>query len=103
MRKSDASTERARVSKVFRAPALTAPAPYAQLHPDDAPPASLQDAVSESQEPSHPVLIVTGPPRDGDTLALDSLGFEKTLGSGPDCHVRLQAGNVDHNHARVVW
>jgi hypothetical protein len=59
--------------------------------------------VSESQGPSHPVLIVTGPPRDGDSLALESLGFEKTLGSGPDCHFRLQAGNVDHNHARVVW
>ena len=59
--------------------------------------------MSESQEPSHPVLIVTGPPRDGDMLALESLGFEKTLGSGPDCHFRLQAGNVDHNHARVVW
>jgi hypothetical protein len=91
------------VSKVARPAALTASPPYAQLHPDDAPPASLEDAVSESQEPSHPVLIVTGPPRDGDMLALESLGFEKTLGSGPDCHFRLQAGNVDHNHARVVW
>ncbi|HEY7512345.1 MAG TPA: IPT/TIG domain-containing protein [Vicinamibacteria bacterium] len=56
-----------------------------------------------SQEPTHPVLIVTGPPRDGDELALESLGFEKALGSGPDCHFRLQAGNVDFNHARVVW
>ncbi|HVR70591.1 MAG TPA: IPT/TIG domain-containing protein [Vicinamibacteria bacterium] len=56
-----------------------------------------------SQEPTHPVLIVTGPPRDGDMLALESLGFEHTLGSSPDCHLRLQAGNVDFSHARVVW
>jgi hypothetical protein len=56
-----------------------------------------------SQEPTHPLLIVTGPPRDGEALALESLGFEKNLGSGPDCHLRLQAGNVDMNHARVVW
>ena len=56
-----------------------------------------------SQEPTHPVLIVTGPPRDGDALALESLGFEKNLGSGPDCHLRLQAGNVDFAHALIVW
>lgn len=56
-----------------------------------------------SLEPTHPVLIVTGPPRDGDALALESLGFEKVLGSGPDCHLRLQAGNVDFNHARLLW
>jgi hypothetical protein len=36
-------------------------------------------------------------------LALESLGFEKSLGSGTDCHLRLQAGNVDMAHARVVW
>jgi hypothetical protein len=49
------------------------------------------------------VLIVTGPPRDGETLALESLGFEKNLGSSADCHLRLQAGNVDFVHARIVW
>lgn len=71
---------------------------------DDAPPASEQDAVSEpAQEPEHPVLIVTGPPRDGESLPLESLGFEKVLGSGPECHLRLQAGNIDFNHARVLW
>jgi len=60
--------------------------------------------VSEpTQEPTYPVLIVTGPPRDGDSLPLESLGFEKTLGSGPECHLRLQAGNIDFNHARVLW
>jgi hypothetical protein len=84
--------------------ALTVPGPYARILPDDAPPAPLEDAVSEpSQEPTHPLLIVTGPPRDGEALALESLGFEKNLGSGADCHLRLQAGNVDMLHARVVW
>jgi FHA domain-containing protein/IPT/TIG domain-containing protein len=71
---------------------------------DDAPPASEEDAVSEpAQEPTYPVLIVTGPPRDGESLHLESLGFEKVLGSGPECHMRLQAGNIDFNHARVMW
>lgn len=54
-------------------------------------------------EPAQPFLIVIGGPRDGDTLALESPGIEKTLGSGPDCHLRLEAGNVDYHHARIIW
>jgi hypothetical protein len=55
------------------------------------------------KEPAQPFLIVIGGPRDGETLQLDSTGVEKLLGSGPDCHLRLAAGNVDAHHARVVW
>src|SRR5512134_985633 len=55
------------------------------------------------KDPAHPLLIVTGGPRDGADLALESIGFEKVLGSGTKCHLRLEVANVESEHARVVW
>lgn len=55
------------------------------------------------RDPHVPVLIVTGGPRDGASLEVDTQGFEKVLGSGADCHLRVEAQNVDFHHARVLW
>ena len=62
----------------------------------------MSDA-SDLRDPHVPVLIVTGGARDGATLAVDTQGFEKVLGSGSDCHLRVEAQNVDFHHARVLW
>ncbi len=55
------------------------------------------------RDPHLPVLIVTGSALDGTTLVLESPGIEKVLGSGRDCHLRVEGGNVDSHHARVLW
>jgi hypothetical protein len=55
------------------------------------------------RDPHLPVLIVTGSSRDGTSLVLDTQGYEKVLGSGNDCHLRVEGGNVDFHHARVLW
>jgi hypothetical protein len=55
------------------------------------------------QEAPVPTLYVTGGAHDGAALSIDSPGLEKLLGSGPDCHLRLQAQNVDYHHAQVSW
>lgn len=55
------------------------------------------------RDPLLPVLIVTGSSLDGTTLVLDTQGFERILGSGADCHLRVEGGNVDFHHARVLW
>jgi hypothetical protein len=62
----------------------------------------LSDA-SDLRDPHVPVLIVTGGARDGASLVVDTQGFEKVLGSGSDCHLRVEAQNVDFHHARVLW
>jgi len=62
----------------------------------------LSDA-SDLRDPHVPVLIVTGGARDGTSLVVDTQGFEKVLGSGSDCHLRVEAQNVDFHHARVLW
>jgi hypothetical protein len=62
----------------------------------------LTDA-SDLRDPHVPVLIVTGGARDGASLVVDTQGFEKVLGSGSDCHLRVEAQNVDFHHARVLW
>jgi FHA domain-containing protein/IPT/TIG domain-containing protein len=62
----------------------------------------LSDA-SDLRDPHVPVLIVTGGSRDGTSLVVDTQGFEKVLGSGSDCHLRVEAPNVDFHHARVLW
>jgi FHA domain/IPT/TIG domain len=62
----------------------------------------LSDA-SDLRDPHVPVLIVTGGSRDGTSLVVDTQGFEKVLGSGSDCHLRVEAQNVDFHHARVLW
>jgi hypothetical protein len=46
---------------------------------------------------------VTGSSRDGASLVLDTQGYEKVLGTGNDCHLRVEGGNVDSRHARVLW
>lgn len=58
---------------------------------------------SDLRDPHVPVLIVTGGSRDGTSLVVDTQGFEKILGSGSDCHLRVDATNVDFHHARVLW
>ena len=55
------------------------------------------------KDATHPTLIVTGPPRDGTLITLESPGAEKVLGASPDAHLRLEADNVDAIHARVRW
>lgn len=55
------------------------------------------------KEPAQPILIVTGGPRDGATLVLEMPGRQRILGTGPDCHLRLEGRNVDLHHARVSW
>jgi hypothetical protein len=55
------------------------------------------------RDPHLPVLIVTGSSLDGTSLVLDTQGYEKIMGSGPDCHLRVEGGNVDYHHARVLW
>jgi predicted component of type VI protein secretion system len=55
------------------------------------------------KDPSHPLLIVTGGPRDGAVLSLDTIGFEKLLGSAAGCHLRLEVANVEAQHARIAW
>ncbi|HEX6737616.1 MAG TPA: IPT/TIG domain-containing protein [Vicinamibacteria bacterium] len=54
-------------------------------------------------DPETPILIVTGGSRDGTTLVLDSPSLDRMLGTGPDCHLRVEGKNVDHHHARVLW
>jgi hypothetical protein len=63
---------------------------------------ALSDA-SDLRDPHVPVLIVTGGARDGASLVVDTQGLEKVLGSGSDCHLRVEAQNVDFHHARVLW
>ncbi|HET9315957.1 MAG TPA: FHA domain-containing protein [Vicinamibacteria bacterium] len=46
---------------------------------------------------------MTGSALDGTALVLESPGIEKLLGTAGDCHLRVDAGNVDHHHARVIW
>lgn len=58
---------------------------------------------SDLRDPHVPVLIVTGGACDGASLDVDTQGFEKVLGSGSDCHLRVEAQNVDFHHARVLW
>jgi hypothetical protein len=55
------------------------------------------------RDPHLPVLIVTGSSRDGASLVVDTQGYEKILGTGGDCHLRVDGGNVDFHHARVLW
>jgi hypothetical protein len=55
------------------------------------------------RDPHLPVLIVTGSKRDGASLVLDAQGYEKILGTSGDCHLRVEGGNVDVRHARVMW
>jgi hypothetical protein len=55
------------------------------------------------RDPHLPVLIVTGSSLDGASLVLDTQGFEKVLGSGGDCHLRVEGANVDFHHARLLW
>ncbi|MET0552339.1 MAG: IPT/TIG domain-containing protein [Vicinamibacteria bacterium] len=62
----------------------------------------MSDA-SDLRDPHVPVLIVTGGARDGASLVVDTQGFEKVLGSGSDCHLRVEAQNVDFHHARILW
>jgi hypothetical protein len=50
-----------------------------------------------------PTLVVTGGPRDGQELVLEAPSAEKLLGSGPSCHLRVEATNVDVVHAQVAW
>src|SRR6185503_1163643 len=50
-----------------------------------------------------PTLVVTGGPRDGQELVLEAPSAEKVLGSGPSCHLRVEASNVDVVHAQVAW
>ena len=49
-----------------------------------------------------PILVVTGGPQDGATIACDT-GEEKVLGSGAQAHLRLTGGNVAATHARLAW
>lgn len=59
--------------------------------------------MASSTQPSHPILYVTGGDQDGLALRVDSPGFEKVIGSGPDCHMRLDSAAVDYHHAQVSW
>jgi hypothetical protein len=58
---------------------------------------------SEASPVVLPTLVVTGGSRDGHELVLEALSAEKVLGSGPSCHLRLEAPNVDVVHAQVSW
>jgi len=59
--------------------------------------------VTDSSPVSYPLLIVTGGPLDGTSLEVREPYIERLLGSGADCHLRLQLGNIDPLHARAVW
>lgn len=50
----------------------------------------------------HALLIVTGGPRDGVEMVFDAVA-EKVLGSGDGCDLRIELGNIEPRHARVVW
>lgn len=58
---------------------------------------------SPAKTVTHPILIVTGGPRDGDILLLNQTGLDRWLGSGAEADMRIEAANVDPRHARVVW
>ena len=58
---------------------------------------------SEASPVVLPTLVVTGGPRDGHELILEAPSAEKVLGSGPSCHLRIEAPNVDVVHAQVSW
>ncbi len=58
---------------------------------------------SPAKTVTHPILIVTGGPRDGDVLLVDQPGLDRWLGSGTEADLRVEATNVDPRHARVVW
>lgn len=49
-----------------------------------------------------PVLTVKGGALDGRSMALDH-SMEVSLGSGSNCHFRLELANVEAEHARVIW
>jgi hypothetical protein len=55
-----------------------------------------------SNTPQGASLVVTGGPLDGQALALKR-GAEQVLGSGPDCDLRLELGNIDARHAKLSW
>ena len=56
-----------------------------------------------SGSPTAPTLVVTGGPFDGQALTLAEGAAAQVLGSGPDAQLRLELGNIDAVHARVVW
>lgn len=58
---------------------------------------------SPAKTVTHPILIVTGGPRDGDILLVNEPGLDRWLGSGTEADLRVEATNVDPRHARVVW
>ena len=49
-----------------------------------------------------PVLIVTGGPHDGTEIAFEGPA-EKVVGSGQGCDLRLELGNVEPRHGRLIW
>jgi len=51
---------------------------------------------------SVPTLVVTGGPLDGTTYAIDTTSREVVIGSAPDCLIRIQLGNVEPHHARLM-
>ncbi len=60
-------------------------------------------ADSPGRNVTHPILIVTGGPRDGDILLINEPGLARRLGSGLDADMRIEAANVDAIHAAVEW
>src|SRR5688572_27946532 len=50
-----------------------------------------------------PTLIVTGGAQDGASVACESEGTEKVLGSGGQADLRINGGNIAASHARLLW
>src|SRR5262245_2904517 len=61
-----------------------------------------QVPVSDSPASDVPSLSVSGGPHDGRSLAVQQ-DVEVVLGSGANAHFRLEAGNVDADHAHLLW
>jgi FHA domain/IPT/TIG domain len=59
--------------------------------------------VTESVTPNQPALIVSGGPNDGLSLPLAGPIGERVLGSGAQCHMRLESPAVAEAHARLIW
>jgi hypothetical protein len=57
---------------------------------------------SPAADMSVPTLTVSGGTFDGQRLAVGA-GAPKTLGSSPESTLRLELGNVEANHASIVW
>jgi hypothetical protein len=63
---------------------------------------NARDSLVSNSPQGAPSLVVTGGPLDGQALALKR-GAEQVLGSGSQCDLRLELGNIDPVHARITW